>query len=66
LIISGGIGNLLDRVFNQGKVIDFIILSIGNIHTGIFNIADFYITSGVLLLIIFELFTKIPSSKKTV
>lgn len=58
LILSGGIGNLIDRAINNGKVIDFIILSISNLHTGVFNIADFYVTTGVIILVISEIFRK--------
>ncbi len=58
LILSGGLGNLIDRILNHGKVVDFIIMGIGNTHTGIFNIADFYVTTGVILIILSTLFTK--------
>lgn len=51
-ILSGGAGNLLDRVLHDGRVIDFMNLGIGSLRTGIFNVADVYITTGVLLLII--------------
>ncbi|MFO0774010.1 MAG: signal peptidase II [Nitrospiraceae bacterium] len=51
LILSGGIGNLLDRLLNHGRVIDFMNLGIGPIRTGIFNLADIFITAGVLLLL---------------
>lgn len=52
LIISGGIGNLIDRIF-FGKVIDFIDLqwNYKNIWP-IFNLADSYVFVGVWLLII--------------
>ena len=52
LIISGGLGNLIDRIFNEGNVIDFLLLSLGEIHTGIFNFADVYLTTGVSLILI--------------
>lgn len=58
LIISGGVGNLIDRITNEGKVIDFIILGISGFRTGIFNIADIYITIGVIALIFSEVFIK--------
>jgi len=51
-VLSGGIGNLIDRAF-RGKVIDFMNLGIGDLRTGIFNIADMAIVAGVLLLLIF-------------
>ena len=51
LILSGGLGNLIDRVFNEGKVIDFIRVRLPLIENGIFNIADFYVTIGFVLLL---------------
>ena len=51
-IFSGGIGNLIDRISNNGKVIDFIRLKLPLIENGIFNIADFYVTVGFILLLI--------------
>lgn len=57
LILSGGFGNLIDRIFNNGNVIDFIRLRLPLIEKGIFNIADFYVTMGFLLLLI-RLFVK--------
>lgn len=52
LILSGGLGNLIDRVFNDGNVIDFIRVRLPLIESGIFNIADFYVTMGFILLLI--------------
>ena len=52
LILSGGVGNVVDRVLYDGRVIDFMNLGIGSLRTGIFNVADVYITTGVVLLII--------------
>jgi signal peptidase II len=53
LIIGGGIGNLIDRIFNNGTVIDFMNIGFGRLRTGIFNIADVAITAGALTLIVF-------------
>jgi len=52
LFLSGGMGNLIDRIINDGKVVDFIVLRIFDFHTGIFNIADVYVTLGLILLLI--------------
>jgi signal peptidase II len=52
LVLSGGVGNLLDRVLHDGRVIDFMNLGIGSLRTGIFNVADVCITAGVLLLVL--------------
>lgn len=50
IILTGGIGNLIDRVF-RGFVVDFISLK----YVGVFNFADMYIVIGAILLVIFEL-----------
>lgn len=50
LILGGGLGNLIDRVFQNGLVIDFINLGLGPVRTGIFNVADMAITLGSLLV----------------
>jgi len=49
---SGGLGNLLDRIMNDGRVIDFMNLGIGTLRTAIFNVADVCITTGVVLLLV--------------
>lgn len=50
LVISGGIGNLIDRI-SRGSVIDFIYMGIGPVHTGVFNVADIAITGGVMAML---------------
>lgn len=52
ILLSGGIGNLADRIFNEGKVIDFIVLGTANIHTAVFNFADLFIITGALLFVL--------------
>ncbi len=51
LVLSGGLGNLVDRIINDGRVIDFMNIGIGSLRTGIFNVADVCITVGVVLLV---------------
>ncbi len=51
LILAGGMGNLIDRVLQDGVVVDFINVGIGPVRTGIFNVADVAITSGVIILL---------------
>ena len=53
LIFSGGIGNIIDRILYDRHVTDFMNLGIGNIRTGIFNVADICVTAGVIGLLIF-------------
>lgn len=56
-IALGGIANLIDRVFRDGHVVDYMLLNVGPAHTGVFNIADIAITVGALYLLI-DLFVK--------
>ena len=53
LILGGALGNFFDRIFYKA-VPDFIDLHINNFHWFIFNIADIFITIGVLCLICIE------------
>ena len=53
MILSGALGNVYDRIiFNA--VPDFIDFHIGNFHWFIFNVADIFITIGIILLILAE------------
>ena len=54
MILGGAIGNLYDRVFFRA-VPDFIDFHIGEFHWFVFNIADIFITVGVIFMILFEL-----------
>ncbi len=49
LILSGAIGNLLDRIF-IGHVTDFIDIYAGRFHWPAFNVADSCLTIGIILL----------------
>jgi len=57
LILGGSFGNLFDRLY-YGSVPDFIDFHLGNFHWFIFNIADIFITLGVICLILAELLYK--------
>ena len=57
LILGGAIGNFYDRVVYKA-VPDFIDFHIGDFHWFIFNIADIFISTGVILMICIELFSK--------
>lgn len=50
LVISGGIGNLIDRV-SRGSVIDFVHMGLGPVRTGVFNVADVAISVGLVLML---------------
>lgn len=52
LVCAGGIGNLIDRIAYDGRVVDFLNVGIGPLRTGIFNVADMAITFGALLLLL--------------
>ena len=54
IILGGAIGNVYDRIF-YGAVPDFIDFHIGNFHWFIFNVADIFITLGVIFMIIIEI-----------
>jgi len=50
LITAGGIGNLIDRLTQNGHVIDFLNVGIGPLRTGIFNVADMILMGGTAVL----------------
>ena len=56
-IIGGSLGNLFDRIYYYA-VPDFIDLHLGNYHWFIFNIADIFITVGIIGLIWIEIVKK--------
>lgn len=51
LLAGGGIGNLIDRINNEGRVVDFVSLGLGPVRTGIFNVADVAVMAGAMLLL---------------
>ncbi len=57
MILGGSFGNLFDRLY-YGSVPDFIDFHIANFHWFIFNIADIFITVGVICLILAEVLYK--------
>lgn len=66
LLLAGGIGNLIDRVFLNGIVIDFLNIGFGPLRTGIFNVADMAITGGALLMLFSWFFTKDQKNEQPV
>lgn len=64
LIIGGGVGNLIDRIFNDGLVVDFIDLRI--INFAVFNFADICAVVGaglVMLLVVLDEIKEIRAKK---
>jgi len=57
LIVGGSLGNLFDRIYYYA-VPDFIDLHFGNYHWFIFNIADIFITAGIIGFILVEILKK--------
>ena len=55
MVFAGSLGNIFDRLY-YSSVPDFIDLHINNFHWFIFNVADIFITLGVILLILTEFF----------
>jgi signal peptidase II len=52
LLLAGGVGNLIDRVSQNGFVTDFISVGVGPLRTGIFNVADVAVTFGAVALVL--------------
>ena len=62
LILSGAIGNLIDRIIH-GSVVDFMDFMIGDFHWYIFNVADSAVTIGMVLFIYHSLLLENKTSK---
>ena len=57
-IIGGGIANIYDRIL-YGSVTDFLFIDLGGIFkTGIFNIADLSVTTGMILILLMSFRSK--------
>ena len=54
MILGGALGNLVDRIFFKA-VPDFIDFHIQNFHWFIFNVADIFISLGIIFMILFEI-----------
>jgi signal peptidase II len=63
LIVGGAIGNIVDRIV-QGHVVDFLLLHLGDRDLFIFNLADFALTVGPILLIYTYLFGPRAAARK--
>lgn len=61
LVIAGGVGNLIDRIFNNGLVVDFIDVRI--INFAIFNFADICAVCGGILLCVLVILDEIAEKR---
>ena len=52
LVIGGGLGNLIDRIVHDGRVVDFMQVGFPWLRTGVFNVADMAIMTGVGLMLL--------------
>ena len=62
-VLGGALGNLFDRIY-YSAVPDFIDLHINNFHWFIFNVADIFITLGIICLILDEVFNNNKKNEK--
>lgn len=53
LVIAGGIGNLIDRIF-RGSVTDYVHMGFSSLRTGVFNVADVAISLGFVMLLVVQ------------
>lgn len=52
IIVGGGIANIYDRIV-YGSVTDFFYMKLTDtLHTGIFNVADLFVTTGMIMLLV--------------
>lgn len=66
IILAGGIGNLIDRIFRGGKVVDFIEFGFWNTFP-VFNVADIAVCVGagiIILVFILDLIGDYKKAKK--
>jgi len=57
MVFGGALGNIFDRLYYT-SVPDFIDIHVGDLHWFIFNVADIFISLGIILLICLEFYLK--------
>ena len=62
LVLFGGLGNMIDRIFRDGNVVDFLHFEFWPTFP-VFNVADCAIVIGVALLVIYFIFDTIKDMK---
>jgi len=63
LVLGGAVGNLIDRLLRDGKVVDFLYFHYRDFHFPAFNLADSAITVGAVLLVLHALM--VPQTDST-
>ncbi|HEY2434992.1 MAG TPA: signal peptidase II [Vicinamibacterales bacterium] len=53
LFLAGGVSNWIDRLAH-GKVVDFLSVGVGPLRTGVFNVADVAILTGLAVVLLTE------------
>ena len=61
LVLSGGVGNMIDRVFRGGNVVDF--LEFGFFEFPVFNVADCAVCIGAALMVLYFIVDFIKDSR---
>ena len=62
MVLGGAVGNMIDRIFRDGYVIDYLDLQLFDF--AVFNFADCFVTVGTVLLLIYILFFMDSSEKQ--
>ena len=62
-VFGGSLGNLFDRIY-YSAVPDFIDFHIKDFHWFVFNVADIFITLGIICLILDEVFNNNKKNEK--
>jgi signal peptidase II len=52
LLVGGGASNLVDRLTNDGYVVDFLMISLGGLRTAVFNVADVLVLAGAVTVVV--------------
>ena len=65
MILGGALGNLFDRIIYKA-VPDFIDFHVAEFHWFIFNVADIFITLGVIFMVLFELNSNNQQKNETI
>lgn len=64
IILAGGLGNMIDRIFRGGNVVDFLQFDFWRTFP-VFNIADCAIVVGCVMLILYFAFDSLSTGEKT-